>query len=332
VDDLLALSGATSATQILREISLHIRINIKGVPNHFIGQDLVITDDSITLSQHNYAQSIEVEHADSVIQNPLPLDVLRDEDTSAYLSKEDITTYKSLLGKFAFLTHTMPNIAYAYSYFGTYASKPTHKAYRLLYRACQYVKQNSDKCLIYKVRQTNGFHVQAWCDASLGSYTHDSQTGYIITLNGSPILWRSVVQKRARHSSTEAECSAMHDCLDKLILCMYFISELHVKVHSTVYSDSLDLIKLLQADHPRPTARHMLIELREMQDKFNLSDKAVKRLVQPLLALHDCLHYFESSPIRLVHTPGIDNPADCLTKPADLSPLMSRFLHKLHSL
>jgi len=113
---------------------------------------------------------------------------------------------------------------------------------------------------------------------------------------------------------------------------MYFISELHVKVHSTVYSDSLDLIKLLQADHPRPTARHMLIELREMQDKFNLSDKAVKRLVQPLLALHDCLHYFESSPIRLVHTPGIDNPADCLTKPADLSPLMSRFLHKLHSL
>jgi hypothetical protein len=239
VDDLLALSGATSATQILREISLHIRINIKGVPNHFIGQDLVITDDSITLSQHNYAQSIEVEHADSVIQNPLPLDVLRDEDTSAYLSKEDIT---------------MRNIAYAYSYFGTYASKPTHKAYRLLYRACQYVKQNSDKCLIYKVQQTNGFHVQAWCDASLGSYTHDSQTGYIITLKGSPILWRSVVQKRARHSSTEAECSAMHDCLDKLILCMYFISELHVKVHSTVYSDSLDLIKLLQADHPRPTA------------------------------------------------------------------------------
>lgn len=48
-----------------------------------------------------------------------------------------------------------------------------------------------------------------------------------------------------------------------------------------MYSDSLDLIKLLHADHPRPTARHMLIELGYIQDKFALTDKAVKRLVQP---------------------------------------------------
>ncbi len=135
----------------------------------------------------------------------------------------------------------MPHICYSYSFFGTYASKPTQRAYRLLYRATQYVKQNTNKCIVFKVNNTNDFHLEAWCDASMGSHTHDSQTGYIITLNSSRIYWRSVVQKKACHSSTEAECSAMHDCLDKFILCMYFLTQLKVNVTSILFIQILSI-------------------------------------------------------------------------------------------
>jgi hypothetical protein len=330
VDDLLALSGSTSATDILNEIGKHIHINLKGIPNHFIGQDLLIADRSITLSQHLYAQSLDVESVDKPIQHPLPLNILKEEDTSPLLSKEDTTMYTSLLGKFAYLIHTRPDLAYTYSFLGTYSARPTEKAYRLLYRACQYAKQTASRSIVYKVCHTVDFVLDALCDASMGSHNHDAQSGYIFTLNGAPILWRSIVQQRAHHSSTASECDSMHNCLDRLILCIYFIKQLHVNVSSTLHSDSLDLIKLLNADHPRPTARHMLIELRQMQAKLVMNDSSVKRLVQPLLSIHDCLHYFPNNSIKLVHIAGNINPSDCLTKPADLHPLVSRYMSTLH--
>ena len=122
----------------------------------------------------------------------------------------------------------------------------------------------------------------------------------------------------------------MHDCLDKLILLSYFLSELQVSLKSVIYTDSMDLVKLIKADHPKPAARHMLIELRAMQEKLNLSEKEVKKLVVPVRSLHDMLNFIPSRNINLEHVHGNVNPSDPLSKPVDLSVLVNNFMSTLN--
>ena len=52
---------------------------------------------------------------------------------------------------------------------------------------------------------------------------------------------------------------------------MYFIRQFNCSVRADVYSDSMDLVKLLLSDHPKPLLRHMLIAITSMKDKLELS-------------------------------------------------------------
>lgn len=202
---------------------------------------------------------------------------------------------------------------------------------RLLVRACQYAKQTSRRCVRFNVKPVSQFNFEAWCDSSFGSHTHEAQTGFIVSLNGSPVCWRSTVQKRTSHSTVKAEAEAMHDCIDRMIVLMYFLSELKVTMKCTLFTDALDLIKLLKSDHPKPTARHMLMEIRQMQDKLTISEKEIKKLVVPLRSLHDMLRFIPSCSIKLEHISGTINPADPLSKPVDSNVLVSKFMSNLSS-
>jgi hypothetical protein len=64
-----------------------------------------------------------------------------------------------------------------------------------------------------------------------------------------------------------------------------------------------------------------------MQKKLNFDDKELKKLLVPCLAVNDLLNYFpNNNAISLFHIPGKNNPADALTKPIELSILVSRFM------
>ena len=168
--------------------------------------------------------------------------------------------------------------------------------------------------------------IKGWCDSSFGSHINNAQTGYIISVDESPIIWKSGVQKRVHHSTVKAECESMHECIDRLILISFFVRELGFDFNCRIYSDALDLVKLLASDHPKPIERHMLIELREMQRKLKLDEKEIKKLVIPLLSVCELLDYFPNKRIDLMHIPGKSNPADTLTKPTDSTLLLSRFM------
>ena len=190
----------------------------------------------------------------------------------------------------------------------------------------QYAKQTCNRGIRYKVSSSSVVSLKAWCDSSFGSHINSAQTGFIISVDDSPICWRSGVQRKVHHSTVKAECESMHDCIDRLILIAFFFAQFGFKFECLLFSDALDLVKLLASDHPKPTERHMVIELREMQKKLKFDDKELKKLVVPCLALKELLSYFPNNVIALFHIPGKTNPADALTKPIDLSILVSRFM------
>jgi hypothetical protein len=252
--------------------------------------------------------------------------VLSEEDNSRLLEEKEVTSYQRMLGKLIYLQHTRLDLLFSISFFGKFSKQPTERAFRLLYRTMQFAKQTSNRGIRFKVGCSSCFTLQAWCDSSFGSYLNTAQSGFIVCIDETPIAWRSGVQRKVHHSTVKAECESMHDCLDRLILLAFFISEFGVSVKCSVYSDALDLVKLLASDHPKPAERHMVIELREMQKKLSFDEKELKKLVVPCLAVKDLLSYFPDKEIGLFHIPGKTNPADALTKPIDLSVLVSKFM------
>ncbi len=118
----------------------------------------------------------------------------------------------------------------------------------------------------------------------------------------------------------------MHDCIDRIILIVFFFRSLLFNVRCELNTDALDLVKLLASDHPKPVERHMIIELRQMQRKLQLDEREMRKLVVPLLSVKDSLSYFSDCPIVVQHIPGKTNPADCLTKPVDLKLLVAQFM------
>ena len=130
------------------------------------------------------------------------------------------------------------------------------------------------------------FVLNAYCDASFGSHMKQAQSGHLIFLKNVLISWKSCQQ-----NTVKAECKSMHICIDDCIILMYFMYQLKFIVDTTISSDSLNLIKLLSSDYPRPKEKHMLIKLREMQNAISSNNEEVQKLVTPLLSLGDLFSF-----------------------------------------
>ncbi len=79
--------------------------------------------------------------------------------------------------------------------------------------------------------------------------------------------------------------------LDVLILLIYFYSQLSIQVDVRLFSDAFNLVQLLKSPHPKPAEKHLLIELRKIQELLDvpkgdriprLKGKSEKRLEKEL--------------------------------------------------
>ena len=245
-------------------------------------------------------------------------------------------------GSLAFLQHTRFDIAFAISFFGSFQDKPTELAWKYLVLCAQYARATADYGIVFWVRPVNEFAIEAYCDASFGKH---AQEGYIVAVNGSPILWRSGKQRCVALSTMKAELRAMYNCMDSLILNLHLFSQLQVKCYVKLYSDALNVVTLIRSPHPKPAEKHLLIEICQMQAIVDgdLSTRVARlRTVSEKLMnrdVHDCMYlgmaideltrYMPTVPIHLEHCEGLTNPADAFTKSVDVCLLVDRYTHKV---
>jgi hypothetical protein len=189
------------------------------------------------------------------------------------------------------------------------------------------------------VQPVSEFIIEAYCDSSFGKH---AQVGYIVGVNGAPVLWRSGKQRCVTLSTVKAELRATYDCMDSLVLIMYMFAQFRVPCTVRVYSDAKDLVSLILSPHPKPAEKHLLIEIRRLQSSLEgdvsarasqLHSVSARRkandesdCVQLVQAIQDLALYMPDVPILLEHIPGATNPADALTKPVDVRYLASKYL------
>ena len=171
-----------------------------------------------------------------------------------------------------------------------------------------------DKGLIFKPTDLS-FHCYIDADFS-GNWDKDeapndpdtaqSQTGFVITYAGCPIIWTSKLQTQIALSTTEAEYIALSTALRDVIPLMELHQELcthgfnftaiQLTIHCKVFEDNSGALEIATVHKMRPRTKHINTQY------------------------HHFRQYVEQGHIAIITIATEDQCADLLTKP--LSPIL----------
>ena len=135
-------------------------------------------------------------------------------------------SYRSIVGMLLYLsTNTRPDISFAVSQVARFSHNPKRSHASAVKSIVRYLNRTSDKGMI--IKPTGDLAMDCYVDADFaGLHGRDperspssakSRTGYIITLGGCPIIWKSHLQSEVTLSTLEAEYSALSSAMRTLL-------------------------------------------------------------------------------------------------------------------
>ena len=224
------------------------------------------------------------------------------------LSKKDCATspeerermsripYASAVGSIMYaMTCTRPDVAYSLGVVSRYQSNPGEMHWKVVKSILKYLRNTKDQWLIYG---ESDLKLVGYTDSSFQSDRDDSRSvsGFVFTLNGGAICWKSSKQSTVADSVCEAEYIAASDAAKEAVWLRKFLGELGVAPSLDgpvpVYCDSTGAIA--QAKEPRSHHRtkHILrryhlvreivergdIDLMKIDGKKNLADPFTKAI------------------------------------------------------
>src|SRR3954467_13226823 len=139
------------------------------------------------------------------------------------------TPYASAIGSLMYaMLCTRPDIAYAASLTSRYQSDPQVDHCTAVKNILKYLIRTKDMVLSYGGDEQ--LVVNGYTDASWNTDPDDSksQSGYVFTLNGAAVSWRSANQSVVARYSTELECIAASEASQEAIWMKEFIIDLDV--------------------------------------------------------------------------------------------------------
>ena len=220
----------------------------------------------------------------------------RSTDLSASALKVlDDLPYRQIIGSMMYaMTATHPDIAYAIGKLSRYLCTYTEHHFSAAKDVLHYLKGTRDVCLVFNGAlgtQLTGLVDSAYIDKDEEG---KSTTGYLLTIAGGAVEWRSVLQKVTAHSSAEAEYMAAGDAASAAIGLRLFLESLGFSQPgpTPLEEDNQPCIAISLNDTQHIKTRHIKKEYHFIRD------------------------YIRSGDIQLVYTPTAEQAADALTKPA----------------
>ncbi|KAJ9557142.1 hypothetical protein OSB04_011756 [Centaurea solstitialis] len=215
--------------------------------------------------------------------------------------------YASAIGSIMYaMLCTRPDVAYSVSVTSRYQQNPGEPHWVAVKNILKYLRRTKEMFLVFGGTEDE-ISVTGYSDASFQADRDDfrSQSGYVFTLNGGAISWKSSKQDTIADSTTEAEYIAASDAAKEAVWLRNFLSDLRVVASVSrpidIFCDNSGAVA--QAKEPREhhKSRHVL-------RKYHLIREIIGR-----------------GDVRICKIPTEDNVADPLTKP------LARVKHEAHA-
>ena len=218
-------------------------------------------------------------------------------------------SYRSVIGAVLFFSLcTRPDIALAVGQLARHCVHPGPEHVAGLQRLVGYLNHTSHLGIVYhrqRIGQENRPEVieaasspdlQSFSDADYAmAHNRKSTSGYVVMLNGGPVIWSSKLQKVTAQSTAESECIAATECVKEVVHIRLLLSELgyadRVAEPTVIYEDNSSCVAYAHNLKNRKSAKHFEVRLRFLQEQV------------------------QSGSVRFLMVRSVKQVADILTKP-----------------
>ncbi|GKB82920.1 zinc finger, CCHC-type containing protein [Tanacetum coccineum] len=265
VDDMLIVGSNDKMIRSTKDM-LKSKFDMKdmGLADVILGIKIIRTQSGLVLSQTHYVDKILNTHnAGDSGQARTPI------DTSLHLSKNRgfgvaQLEYSRIIGMLMYLmTGTRPDLAYAVSRLSRYTSNPSYAHWKAITRVLHYLRYSRDYGLHY---DRHHVVIEGYSDTNWISDIKDSRStsGYMFTLGGATISWKSSKQTVIAKSTMESEFIALDKCREEAEWLRQFVKDI------PRWSKPIGAL--------RSPPRELRNELKCVQNGVRLSSPAVQQL------------------------------------------------------
>ncbi|KAK9100306.1 hypothetical protein Scep_023736 [Stephania cephalantha] len=227
VDDMLIMSSSKDAIMSTKKM-LNSSFDMKdlGLADVILGIQIKRNNEGYILTQSHYVEKI-LKRFNQFDCKPAPTPF----DANYHLkknSKESVCQleYSQVIGSLMYLMNsTRPDIAYAVSKLSRYTSSPNDDHWTTLIRVLRYLKYTLNYGLVYTKYPLvlEGYNDANWI---FDNTETKSTSGYVITLGGAAISWKSTKQTCIARSTMESEFIALDKATEEAELLRNFLEDI----------------------------------------------------------------------------------------------------------
>ncbi len=323
VDDILVVGAQVASIERFKQAVRHkFSITDGGAADFLLGISILRGDDGAVNAMHQKAyidamlQRYSFQPDGRLATRPTlanePLRVWTDGTATA----DSIKEYASMVGSLTWLAQcTRPDLCFAVGALGRYMANPGLQHFRAAEQVLAYVYATQD--LRLELRAT-GDRLKGYADSDWGSDidSRRSTSGFLFTIWGTSVSWKSRLQPTVALSSVEAEYVALSQCAKEAAWLCSLLSGIDQHVTNTpVHIDQgtqalrsvggeLALAETVPVLYSDSSGARSITVNPEQHDKTKHID----------LAHHYIRDLLRAGKIEIRPIAGTENPADILTK------------------
>ena len=300
VDDIIVASASIdNVTQTKTNLMLTFDIRDLGELRHFIGLSIEKQADGGYLVHQR-------KHIDDILEYFQMKDckgIKTPMDTKTKLCRRqtneascDQDKYRTGIGTLLWLCNTRPDLSYPVSVLAKFVNDPSAQHWAAFKKILRYLQSSKNQGIRFK--GAGDIKLEGWADADwCGDQDDRRSSGYLITLNGSPVSWHSRKQAGSQAlSTTEAEYISMSELCQDIKWHHQLLCDLGVFSHrapSNLYINCDNQGAIAAAKNP-------------------VSHRRLKHVDVRYHFIRDCI---AQGFIKVRYVPTHQNLADILTKP-----------------
>lgn len=306
VDDMIiAAKTLCQVNYVKRSLKRRFAVQDMGELHHFLGIQVVKNNGNIWIGQPLFIErTISKYRMEDANPSATPMDV----NSKLVKSSEedelcDKMLYQSAVGSLMYLSvATRPDITYPVNTVAKFSAEPNQKHWTAVKRILRYLKGTPQLGLLY--RQDGSGEIRGYSDADWAGDLDDrkSTSGYIFTLAGAAISWRSKKQTCVALSTAEAEYVALAIAAQEVVWLRQLIQECeHRELGPTeIFEDNQAAISMSKNPTSHGRSKHVdiryhyirtqvekgIVSLKYCPTEKNTADILTKALVSEKFGFH----------------------------------------------